>query len=125
MAESLSEHYWEHAVRLRGCRWRTSGAAAWPPLAGTRDAASWSPVGRWVPVVRRAPRRIAIISVHTSPLEQPGTGDAGGLNVYVGEVAKRMAARGVEGEIFTRPVSREAPPAPELWPEGRGRHDRS
>ena len=29
------------------------------------------------------PRRIATISVHTSPLDQPGTGDAGGLNVYV------------------------------------------
>ena len=27
------------------------------------------------------PRRVAMISVHTSPLEQPGTGDAGGLNV--------------------------------------------
>ena len=37
----------------------------------------------------RVPRRIATISVHTSPLEQPGTGDAGGLNVYVVEVAKR------------------------------------
>ena len=40
---------------------------------------------------RRVPRRIATISVHTSPLEQPGTGDAGGLNVYVVEVAKRLA----------------------------------
>ena len=53
---------------------------------------------------RRFPRRIATISVHTSPLEQPGTGDAGGLNVYVVEVAKRLAGRGVEVEIFTRAV---------------------
>ena len=32
-------------------------------------------------------RRIAMFSVHTSPLEQPGTGDAGGMNVYIAEVA--------------------------------------
>ena len=59
-----------------------------------------------MPVPRRFPRRIATISVHTSPLEQPGTGDAGGLNVYVVEVSKRLAAHGVEVEIFTRAVSR-------------------
>ena len=57
---------------------------------------------------RSVPRRIATISVHTSPLDQPGTGDAGGLNVYVVEVAKRLAERGTEVEIFTRAVSREA-----------------
>ena len=55
-----------------------------------------------MPVPRRYPRRIATISVHTSPLEQPGTGDAGGLNVYVVEVAKGLAAQGVEVDIFTR-----------------------
>ena len=47
-------------------------------------------------------RRVAMLSVHTSPLEQPGTGDAGGLNVYVVEVSKRHARRGIEVEIFTR-----------------------
>ncbi len=47
-------------------------------------------------------RRVAMISVHTSPLERPGTGDAGGLNVYVVETARRLAARGIEVEIFTR-----------------------
>ena len=71
---------------------------------------------------RRFPRRIATISVHTSPLEQPGTGDAGGLNVYVVEVAKRMAARGVEVDIFTRAVSRDAPPVAELVPGVLVRH---
>ncbi|HEX4061093.1 MAG TPA: D-inositol-3-phosphate glycosyltransferase [Streptosporangiaceae bacterium] len=65
---------------------------------------------------RRSPRRIATISVHTSPLDQPGTGDAGGLNVYVVEVAKRLAARDVEVEIFTRAVCRDAPPVTELAP---------
>src|SRR5262249_47044974 len=38
-----------------------------------------------------SPRRIAVISVHTSPLHQPGTGDAGGMNVYIVEVARRLA----------------------------------
>jgi D-inositol-3-phosphate glycosyltransferase len=65
---------------------------------------------------RRAPRRIATISLHTSPLDQPGTGDAGGLNVYVVEVAKRLADRGVEVEIFTRAVCRDTPPVVTLVP---------
>jgi D-inositol-3-phosphate glycosyltransferase len=64
----------------------------------------------------RSPRRIATISLHTSPLDQPGTGDAGGLNVYVVEVAKRLADRGIEVEIFTRAVCRDTPPAVELVP---------
>jgi len=75
-----------------------------------------------MPVPRRLPRRIATVSVHTSPLEQPGTGDAGGLNVYVVEVAKRLAARGVEVDIFTRAVSREQPPVAELAPGVLVRH---
>ena len=54
-------------------------------------------------------RRIAILSVHTSPLHQPGTGDSGGMNVYVAETAKRSAARGIEVEIFTRATSISEP----------------
>jgi D-inositol-3-phosphate glycosyltransferase len=63
---------------------------------------------------RGAPRRIATISMHTSPLDQPGTGDAGGLNVYVVEVARQLARRGIEVEIFTRAVCRDTPPVLEL-----------
>src|ERR1700744_2525265 len=62
------------------------------------------------------PRRIATLSVHTSPLDQPGTGDAGGLNVYVVQVAKRLAAPGTQVEIFTRAVCRDTPPLAELAP---------
>ena len=47
-------------------------------------------------------RRLAMISLHTSPLDQPGTGDAGGMNVYVVELARRLAQRGIEVDIFTR-----------------------
>ena len=54
--------------------------------------------------------------MHTSPLDQPGTGDAGGLNVYMVEVARQLARRGVEVEIFTRAVCRDTPPTVELAP---------
>ena len=54
--------------------------------------------------------------MHTSPLDQPGTGDAGGLNVYVVEVAKQLARRGIEVEIFTRAVCPDTPPVVELVP---------
>ena len=56
------------------------------------------------------PRRVAVLSVHTSPLAQPGTGDAGGMNVYVLQTALHMARRGVEVEIFTRATSSADPP---------------
>jgi D-inositol-3-phosphate glycosyltransferase len=46
-----------------------------------------------------------MISLHTSPLDQPGIGDAGGMNVYVVELARRLAARGVEVDVFTRATS--------------------
>ncbi|GID66494.1 D-inositol-3-phosphate glycosyltransferase [Actinoplanes cyaneus] len=68
------------------------------------------------------PRRIATLSVHTSPLEQPGTGDAGGMNVYIVEVSKRLAAAGVEVEIFTRATSSELPPMVEMSPGVHVRH---
>jgi len=73
---------------------------------------------------RRAdqPHRVAMLSVHTSPLEQPGTGDAGGLNVYVVETAKRLAARGTEVEIFTRATSSDQPPIAPLAPGVQVRH---
>lgn len=66
------------------------------------------------------PRRIAMISVHTSPLDQPGSGDAGGLNVYVVETARRLAARGTQVEIFTRATDRGQADVAQLDPEGLG-----
>ncbi|MCU1519275.1 MAG: D-inositol-3-phosphate glycosyltransferase [Pseudarthrobacter sp.] len=50
-------------------------------------------------------RRVALLSLHTSPLEQPGSGDAGGMNVYIRELASALAETGVEVEIFTRSTS--------------------
>ncbi|HEV7470182.1 MAG TPA: D-inositol-3-phosphate glycosyltransferase [Pseudonocardia sp.] len=68
------------------------------------------------------PGRVAVLSVHTSPMEQPGTGDAGGMNVYIVETAVRMARRGVPVEIFTRATSSEQPPVAELAPGVLVRH---
>ncbi len=57
-----------------------------------------------------------MLSVHTSPLAQPGTGDAGGMNVYVLQSALQMARRGVEVEIFTRATSSADPPTARVAP---------
>src|SRR5450631_2841640 len=46
--------------------------------------------------------RLAILSFHTSPLAQPGTGDGGGMNVYVRELASAVARQGHEVDVFTR-----------------------
>lgn len=62
------------------------------------------------------------MSLHTSPLEQPGTGDAGGMNVYVVEVAKRLAERGVAVDVFTRASRPDQPPVVELAPGVSVRH---
>ncbi|MEV6388487.1 D-inositol-3-phosphate glycosyltransferase [Nocardia xishanensis] len=62
------------------------------------------------------PNRIAVLSVHTSPLAQPGTGDAGGMNVYVLQTALQLARRGTEVEIFTRATSSNVPPVQEAGP---------
>jgi D-inositol-3-phosphate glycosyltransferase len=66
--------------------------------------------------LRRAPRRVAMISVHTSPLDQPGTGDAGGMNVYIAEVARRLAQRGTDVEVFTRATTGDQPGQVEMAP---------
>jgi D-inositol-3-phosphate glycosyltransferase len=68
------------------------------------------------------PRRIATLSVHTSPLDQPGCGDAGGMNVYISEVSKRLAEHDIAVEIFTRATSSELPPTVELVPGVTVRH---
>lgn len=57
-----------------------------------------------------------MLSVHTSPLAQPGTGDAGGMNVYVLQSALHLARRGVEVEIFTRATSSADPPTVRVAP---------
>ena len=66
--------------------------------------------------------RIAVLMVHTSPLEQPGIGDAGGMNIYVVESAQRMAAMGLSVDIFTRRTDPAAESIIEISPGVRVRH---
>ncbi|TFV62980.1 UNVERIFIED_ORG: D-inositol-3-phosphate glycosyltransferase [Bacillus sp. AZ43] len=68
------------------------------------------------------PRRVATLSVHTSPLDQPGAGDAGGMNVYIVEVSRRLAARGIAVDVFTRATSSDLPPVVEMSPGVTVRH---
>ncbi|MDD2857824.1 MAG: D-inositol-3-phosphate glycosyltransferase [Candidatus Nanopelagicales bacterium] len=72
--------------------------------------------------MRTVPRRVALLSIHTSPLDQPGTGDAGGMNVYVLESARQLARMGVEVEIFTRATSSGLEPTIEVAPGILVRH---
>lgn len=54
-------------------------------------------------------RRLAVLSMHTSPLAQPGTGDGGGMNVYVRELSSALARAGVFCDVYTRRDSPELP----------------
>ncbi|MEU8824385.1 D-inositol-3-phosphate glycosyltransferase [Streptomyces sp. NPDC048636] len=99
----------QYASRLGGLRGRSP-----VPFGG-------HPHARFRRVLRR-PRRIAMLSVHTSPLHQPGTGDAGGMNVYIVELARRLAELDIEVEIFTRATTGGVPPSVELAPGVLVRH---
>ncbi|MEX2984731.1 D-inositol-3-phosphate glycosyltransferase [Streptomyces sp. C36] len=98
----------QYATRLGARRGRTLGPFPKPQLLRLGG--------------HRRPRRVAMLSVHTSPLHQPGTGDAGGMNVYIVELAKRLAAIDIEVEIFTRATTGALPPTVELAPGVLVRH---
>ena len=66
--------------------------------------------------------RVAMLSVHTSPLDQPGTGDAGGMNVYVVEVAQQLAGAGRRGRDLHPRDDGDLPPTVELAPGRLVRH---
>jgi D-inositol-3-phosphate glycosyltransferase len=68
------------------------------------------------------PRRVALLSVHTSPLDQPGTGDAGGMNVYVLQTAQELIQRGVDVDVFTRATSSTTPVIQTIHPGLRVHH---
>src|SRR5439155_18315984 len=67
-------------------------------------------------------QRVAMLSVHTSPLAQPGTGDGGGMNVYVRALAGALARAGVPVDVLTRAEHPEQPPCVEIEPGFRVLH---
>ena len=66
-----------------------------------------------------ARRRIAVISMHTSPTASLGQNGNGGLNVYVREVASAFSDRGIATDIFTRRQSPDDPAIESLAPLSR------
>ncbi len=67
-------------------------------------------------------RRLAVLSLHTSPLAQPGTGDGGGMNVYVRELTTALARAGVDCDVYTRAYSAELPASVVVEPGFRLHH---
>jgi len=67
-------------------------------------------------------RRVAMLSVHTSPLAQPGAGDSGGMNVYVRALASALAHAGVACDVLTRAEHAEQPPVVVVEPGFRVVH---
>jgi D-inositol-3-phosphate glycosyltransferase len=67
-------------------------------------------------------RRLAVLSFHTSPLALPGTGDGGGMNVYVRELASALARTGVACDVFTRSYAPGLPDAVHVEPGLRVHH---
>lgn len=61
-----------------------------------------------------APNRVAVLSVHTSPLDRAGEGDGGGLNVTVDQTSRLLADRGVDVDVYTRAVAPDLPTTVEV-----------
>jgi len=67
-------------------------------------------------------RRLAVLSLHTSPLAQPGSGDGGGMNVYVRELVSALAQAGVASDVYTRRWADHLPDVVEVEPGFRVVH---
>ena len=67
-------------------------------------------------------RRLAVLSYHTSPLAQPGTGDGGGMNVYVRELSSALARAGVACDVYTRRWDPSCRPTVDVEPGLRVHH---
>ena len=67
-------------------------------------------------------RRVAMFSMHTSPLAQPGAGDSGGMNVYVRALASALAQAGVDCDVYTRAEHPEQPDIVQVEPGFRVLH---
>jgi D-inositol-3-phosphate glycosyltransferase len=67
-------------------------------------------------------RRVGVLTIHSSPLAPPGTGDSGGMNVHVRALASELARAGVQSDIYTRATSPDDPPVVEIEPGVRVLH---
>jgi D-inositol-3-phosphate glycosyltransferase len=69
-----------------------------------------------------APARIALLSLHTSPLAQPGSGDSGGMNVYIRELVGHLAHTGAMCHVYVRAWHPDLPAEVDLEPGVRVIH---
>ncbi|NQW59460.1 glycosyltransferase [bacterium] len=67
-------------------------------------------------------KRVAVISMHTSPLAQPGVGDGGGMNVYVRELVSALAHAGLDCTTYTRAWQAGLPEVVNVEPNHRVVH---
>ena len=67
-------------------------------------------------------RRLAVLSLHTSPLAQLGAGDGGGMNVYVRELSGALARAGVDCDVYTRASAPDLAPVVNVEPGVRVHH---
>ena len=66
---------------------------------------------------------IAMLSMHTSPLEMPGsTRDAGGLNVYINQLTRELGQSQISIDIFTRRTDKYTPKVVQITPQVRVIH---
>lgn len=67
-------------------------------------------------------QKVGVLSFHTSPLVQPGTGDGGGMNVYVRELVASLAQAGVACQVYTRRWDASLPDVVDVEPGFRVVH---
>lgn len=67
-------------------------------------------------------KRVAVLSMHTSPLAQPGVGDGGGMNVYVRELVSALAHAGLDCTTYTRTWQAGLPEVVNVEPNHRVVH---
>jgi len=106
--------------QLQSCRiWRNGEPAALADPVGDDDEIAALP-----PVSGGAggSGRLAVISMHTSPLVQPGSGDSGGMNVYVRELSAALAHRQLECSVYVRRFRHDLPPEVHVEPGVRVVH---
>jgi D-inositol-3-phosphate glycosyltransferase len=75
-----------------------------------------------IPEMSETKYRIAILSVHSSPLGQPGVGDTGGMSIYIREVTQALVKLGHSVDIYTRVQSPTTPQVIEIAPGARQIH---
>jgi D-inositol-3-phosphate glycosyltransferase len=66
--------------------------------------------------------RVAMLSVHACPMAKLGGRDSGGMNLYIRELARDLARRGIEVDVFTRQREHDHPTVQEIAPGARVIH---